>query len=295
MKTRRFFSGNTLPQALMAAARYHGLSPEEVAYRLRDKRHGFVTRVRRFIVEVDPAAPLRLRTESRATPAAAPVAAPAPPKPYPAAEGVGASGAGGARAGSTPAPRPARPAAPAAASPTAPRTQAASTVEPFLPPDEESELAAAAAMGRLLTLAGLDLTAKVERRLDRLVISLGGKDEELLGDLGEEFLDDLEQLAPRAIRGLTGRMVRCRVEGGGLRSAREEELRGLAERAAEQVVASGESVLLEPLSSADRRIVHLALVDDPRVATQSEGFGAEKRVKISPATPAGSAAAPRQS
>ena len=146
-------------------------------------------------------------------------------------------------------------------------------------------------MGRLLALAGLDLAAKVERRPDRLVISLGGKDEALLADLGEEFLDDLEQLAPRAIRGLTGRMVRCRVEGGGLRSAREEELRGLAERTAEQVVASGEPVLLEPLSSADRRIVHLTLVDDPRVVTESEGFGAEKRVRISPSAPAISAAA----
>ncbi len=158
-------------------------------------------------------------------------------------------------------------------------------MEPFLPPDEESELAAAAAVGRLLALAGLELTAKVERRPDRLVISLSGKDEALLRDLGEEFLDDLEHLAPRAIRGLTGRMVRCRVEGAGLRSAREDELRGLAERAAEQVVASGEAVLLEPLSAADRRIVHLALVDDPRVTTESEGMGAEKRIQISPATP----------
>ena len=76
MKTRRFFAGNTLPQALMAAARYHGLSPEELAYRLRDKRHGFVTRIRRFIVEVDPAAPLRLRGESRPARADAPAAAP---------------------------------------------------------------------------------------------------------------------------------------------------------------------------------------------------------------------------
>ncbi len=139
-------------------------------------------------------------------------------------------------------------------------------------------------MSRLLALAGLELAAKVERRPDRLVISLSGKDEELLGDLGEEFLDDLEQLAPRAIRGLTGRMVRCRVEGAGLRSAREVELRALAERTAEQVVASGEAVLLEPLSSADRRIVHLALVDDPRVATASEGY---RRREARPDLPCG--------
>lgn len=289
MKTRRFFAGTTLAQALMAAARYHGLSPEELAYRIRDKRHGFVTRIRRCIVEIDPAAPLRAGRER----------APSPPStPFPPAAPAVSSSPGAARAATVPKapdaprravsatpapaaraenPRPARSAAP----PSGPH--AAAAVDPFLPPDEESELAAAVAVGRLLALAGLELAVKVERQPDRLVISLSGKDEELLRDLGEEFLDDLEQLTPRAIRGLAGRMVRCRVEGAGLRSAREDVLRSLAERAAQEAVTSGEAVLLEPLSSADRRIVHLALVDDPRVVTESQGFGAEKRIRVSPA------------
>ena len=302
MKTRRFFSGNTLPQALMAAARFHGLSPEDLAYRLRDKRHGFVTRTRRFIVEVDPAAPQRVKREGpppaaaavpppaaanrstspapqAARSAAAPPAAPAPPA---------ARTSAGARPEAPP--RPAASAAPAALaarlrSPGAPVAPGPGHGEPFLPPDEESELAASVAVGRLLALAGLELTARVERQPDRLLISLSGQDETLLQDLGEEFLDDLEHLAPRAIRGLAGRMVRCKVEGAGLRSAHEDELRSLAERAAEEAVACGEAVLLEPLSAADRRIVHLALVDDPRVTTESQGMGAEKRIQISPATP----------
>lgn len=278
MKTRRFFAGSTLPQALMAAARYHGLSPEELAYRVRDKRHGFVTRTRRFIVEIDPAAPRRSgQTERAAAPAAARPAAAAPPPM--------------SRGGEM---RPAPVAAPpsAAVSAAGPRAEApprraapANHVEPFLPPDEESEMAASVAVGRLLTLARLDLTVRVERQPDRLLISLGGPDEALLRELGEEFLDDLEHLAPRAIRGLAGRMVRCKVEGAGLRSAHEDQLRSLAERVAAEVVASGEAALLEPLSAADRRIVHLALVDDQRVTTESQGLGAEKRIQISPASP----------
>lgn len=287
MKTRRFFSGNTLPQALMAAARYHGLSPDELAYRLRDKRHGFVTRIRRVIVEVDPAAPQRVQREAQPPAAASdsrPAAAPPPAAPAPLAPPQ--------ITGSHPAaPRQQRPVAstpPAAAAagvrmPAAPRAAGPGHGEPFLPPDEESELAASVAVGRLLTLAGLALTVKVERQPDRLLISLSGQDEALLPDLGEEFLDDLEHLTPRAIRGLAGRMVRCKVEGAGLRSAHEDELRGLAERAAEEVVACGEPVLLEPLSAADRRIIHLALVDDARVTTESQGLGAEKRIRISPA------------
>lgn len=278
MKTRRFFAGSTLPQALMAAARYHGLSPEDLAYRLRDKRHGFVTRTRRFIVEIDPAAPQRTGREER--PAAPKASPPAPPPP---ARSVPAAPPAQHQKGPAPAAvaAVARPAAPAAG----PRTHGSSHAEPFLPPDAESELAASVAVGRLLALARLDLTVRVERQPDRLLISLGGADEALLRELGEEFLDDLEHLVPRTIRGLAGRMVRCKVEGAGLRSAREDELRSLAERAAAEAVASGEAVVLDPLSAADRRIVHLALVDDPRVTTESQGFGAEKRIRVAPTPP----------
>lgn len=275
MKTRRFFSGNALPQALMAAARYHGLPPEELAYRIYDKRHGFVTRIRRFIVEVDPAAPQRAQSKSML--AANPPTPPSdPPRllTIPAAKSI------------APARRPEGSAEPRfAPPPPGPRTQASGHMEPFLPPDEESELAAAVTMGHLLALAGLELAVRIERQPDRLWISLGGADEERLRELGEEFLDDLEQLAPRAIRGLCGRLVRCKVDGAGLRVAREDELRKLAGRAADEVAENGEAVLLEPLTSADRRIVHLALVDDARVTTESQGFGAEKRIRISPAGP----------
>ncbi len=293
MKTRRFFAGSTLPQALMAAARYHGLAPEDLAYRLRDKRHGFVTRTRRFIVEVDPAAPQRTGREERPPARPAPIAPLAPTAPV---APLAPTARIAPKPPNTPLPAPpprvttqsAPPAArgSAAAAPTAaPRAHGASHADPFLPPDAESELAASVAIGRLLTLARLDLTVRVERQPDRLLISLAGTDEGLLRDLGEEFLDDLEHLAPRAIRGLAGRMVRCKVEGAGLRSAREDELRGLAERAAAEAVASGEAVLLDPLSAADRRIVHLALIDDPRVTTESQGLGAEKRVRIAPTAP----------
>ena len=312
MKTRRFFWGNALPQALMAAARYHGLSPEQLDYRIYDKRHGFVTRTRRLIIEVDPAAPQRPPTGRSLHPAQPPQ----PPQPPRSAQPLRpAEPAPSERPRpSTPKPppppiTPERPSAwstppipsiaarlvnpatrqpqvaaeyrPAPRLPGAP-AHASGHLEPFLPPDGESELAAAVAVGRLLALAGLELSVRVERQPDRLLIALEGLDEERLRELGEEFLDDLEHLVPRAIRGLAGRMVRCKVDGAGLRIAREDELKKLAEEAADHVAATREAMLLEPLSSADRRTVHLALVDDPRVTTESQGSGFEKRIRISP-------------
>ncbi len=309
MKTRRFFWGNALPQALMAAARYHGLPPDELAYRIYDKRHGFVHRTRRLIIEVDPAAPRRApgaQPASRTSPESRTSPAPPPPPASLSPQApLAPNTARSSRAASTPersappsspthpqpespapdrrfvGPTPSRPAPQAAAAP--PRAPAVPHLEPFLPPDEESELAATVAVGRLLTLAGLELAVRVERQPDRLIVTLGGPDEERLRELGEEFLDDLEHLLPRAIRGLAGRLVRCTVDGAGLRVAREDELRKLAEQAADHVAASGQAVLLEPLPAADRRIVHLALHEDPRVTTESQGFGAEKRIRISPA------------
>jgi spoIIIJ-associated protein len=56
----------------------------------------------------------------------------------------------------------------------------------------------------------------------------------------------------------------------------------LAKRLAEKAVKSGRPVPVEPMSAHDRRIVHMALVDDGRVKTESEGEGLFRRVIIHP-------------
>ncbi|MEO8276513.1 MAG: R3H domain-containing nucleic acid-binding protein [Thermoanaerobaculia bacterium] len=294
MKSRRYFWGNTLPQALMSAARYHAIPPDELAYRIYDKRHGFVTRTRRLILEVDPAAPQRVRRDAGASPKSEPVRPVALPSAISKDSATSAAPATPSRpsaptpdiaVSSAPSPenRPANVPRNAPASRSAGRPPSTGAPDPFVAPDEEAALAASEAMARLLTFAGLKLEIHVELQPERLLISLSGEDEERLRVEGEIFLDDLEQLVPRVIRGLAGRMVRCKVNGAGLRDAREEELRKLAQTAADEVAKTGQPTLLDPLSAADRRIVHLSLVDDPRVSTESEGFGVEKRVRISPA------------
>ena len=61
---------------------------------------------------------------------------------------------------------------------------------------------------------------------------------------------------------------------------REEQLRVEAIRAADRVRRDGKTVKLEPMHPADRRVVHLALVDDPAVETESLGRGYFKRVMV---------------
>ena len=65
------------------------------------------------------------------------------------------------------------------------------------------------------------------------------------------------------------------------RRRREEALRALAFRMAKRVRDTGRSVTLEPMPANERRIVHLALAQDPTVGTASVGEGESRKVAIS--------------
>ena len=66
------------------------------------------------------------------------------------------------------------------------------------------------------------------------------------------------------------------------RETREAELEGLAREAAGQVKDSGTLIPLEPMPASERRVIHLALAQEPGVSTESEGTGAQRRVVILP-------------
>ena len=61
---------------------------------------------------------------------------------------------------------------------------------------------------------------------------------------------------------------------------REEDLKDLARKTAERVVATGEPVSLPFLTAAERRIIHLTLSSHPQVSSESEGEGKERRVVV---------------
>lgn len=69
------------------------------------------------------------------------------------------------------------------------------------------------------------------------------------------------------------------------RERREQNLREMALTAAERAKLSGKEVVMPPMESFDRRIIHLTLADDPSVVTESIGEGKDRRLVISPASP----------
>jgi spoIIIJ-associated protein len=85
---------------------------------------------------------------------------------------------------------------------------------------------------------------------------------------------------------IVAKKVKHRVSLGidvdGYRRRREQALVTLARRMADRVRGTGRSVTLEPMPPNERRIVHLALADDPAVMTVSIGEGDARKVAITP-------------
>jgi len=72
------------------------------------------------------------------------------------------------------------------------------------------------------------------------------------------------------------------IDVGGYRQKREEALKKMALSAAQKVKFFGQEQELPPMPSAERRIIHLFLIEDPEVTTESRGEGKERRVIIKP-------------
>jgi spoIIIJ-associated protein len=116
-----------------------------------------------------------------------------------------------------------------------------------------------------------------------VIADLDGRDKEILLERNAEVLKAIEHLAFRALRLEPAFHEKIHVDCGGYRALRFEELRMTARVAAERVESSRQSFKLNPMSSRERRIVHLALKDMPGIRTESIGMGEERQVVIHPA------------
>ena len=135
-------------------------------------------------------------------------------------------------------------------------------------------------MREILRFLKLQAALSVDRRSDVFEVEISETEREVLMDKEGRVLQAMEYLVPRLVRSWMGQGVPVKVDCEGFRAGREQELRDLATRVADEVRRDGTAQSLEPMSPADRRVVHLALADDPDVETESEGTGYYKRVRV---------------
>ncbi|MEX2541073.1 MAG: R3H domain-containing nucleic acid-binding protein [Trueperaceae bacterium] len=109
----------------------------------------------------------------------------------------------------------------------------------------------------------------------------GGDPGKIIGRNGRT-LAALEYLTNAVINRQEGSNIRVNVDVGGYKRRRDERLRDTALKIADRVRKSGEPVELEPMSAAERRVIHMALAEETGVVTESSGEGRARRVVVRP-------------
>ena len=133
----------------------------------------------------------------------------------------------------------------------------------------------------LLERMGLEVAIEVRPRGDVLSLDVVGNDLGILIGRHGETLRALEFLTNLACGKGGGPITRIILDVSGYRKRRERELEEIARALAKRVQRTGKSAMTQPLDARDRRVIHLALQNDPVVTTHSEGEEPFRRVVVS--------------
>ena len=113
-------------------------------------------------------------------------------------------------------------------------------------------------------------------------VDIRGSDLSVLIGRRTETLSAFQYIASLIVGKEEQQFVQLTVDVEGYRDRREKQLVQMAKRMADQVTKSGRRQTLEPMPSAERRIIHIALRDHPAVKTESTGEEPYRKVMILP-------------
>lgn len=133
----------------------------------------------------------------------------------------------------------------------------------------------------IIGTSSLALNVSVQESDEGCRLNIDGSDSDLLISQGGELLEALQHLVNQAfIRELPrGQRVVCDAQS--FRATREAELRAMAKHAAERVRSTGAPFMFGPMTANERRIIHLTLVDESDLFTESVGEGQARKLKVS--------------
>lgn len=142
----------------------------------------------------------------------------------------------------------------------------------------------------IIRKGGLDLRVKVDaaphspddNESPEWFVELSGYDAPLVLESHAALLEALASIALKAARVDEIRAKRIAFDCEHYRRQRATEIRLMARMAADRAAESHEPFAMSPMNAAERRLAHLALRDDSRVRTESQGDGPGRRVMIYP-------------
>jgi spoIIIJ-associated protein len=161
----------------------------------------------------------------------------------------------------------------------------AEQAEAPLSDDELDEIADAAVDTVRTVLAGFGIEATIdeyEGDEGEIILDIVGGDLAILIGRHGRTLDSLQTLVSAVTSRRIGKRYPVLVDVEGYRSRRRAKIEEIARGAADRAHRTGREVRLRPMSSYERRIVHVTLRENGRVATASEGEEPFRRVVVSP-------------
>ena len=127
----------------------------------------------------------------------------------------------------------------------------------------------------------LTVAIEVEEKEEVVLFDLKGNDLGILIGRHGQTLDALQYLTNLAANKHAGEgRKRIVLDVEDYRKRREETLVRLAQRLANKVKRRNQRIVLEPMSRHERKIIHMALQDDPQIATYSEGEEPYRKIVI---------------
>jgi spoIIIJ-associated protein len=133
---------------------------------------------------------------------------------------------------------------------------------------------------RVVAAMGLALTPRIEETPEGTRINLEGEDGGVLVRRGGEGLQALQHIVATAFRRQLGDDNRVVIDCNGFRRDKDAELRQMARFVADKARSTGVPQEMGPLNPYERRIVHLAIAEDPSVTSESIGDAFMKTVII---------------
>jgi len=143
---------------------------------------------------------------------------------------------------------------------------------------------AQAVLTEMLSLMGVQGTVEVASGGETSRLNVRGDDlGTLIGRRGEK-LASLQHIVNLIVGRREGQHHRIAIDVENYRGRREDQLRDVADRAAKRVLQTGKIIQLEAMPAVERRIVHMALLENPKVRTQSVGVEPNRRIVVLPAS-----------
>ena len=133
----------------------------------------------------------------------------------------------------------------------------------------------------VVSAMGVVLTVTIEESPEGTRINLEGEDGGVLIRRGGEGLQALQHVVATAFRRQLGDDTRVVVDCNGFRRDKDAEIKQMARYMAEKARSSGMPQEMGPLNPYERRIVHIAIAEDPTVSSESIGDAFMKTVIIS--------------